>query len=141
MKKNLLVCLLVTVCFFFIKTGYAQNFPATEDSIKTMICKKWEVDHALMMGMQIGKEQGAPDMVFEFRPDKTYTATSSTDKDKHMGKWEVDMKNKNIRLYARDKHGITIISVSPDELIMKFVPQDKNDKESENTQLVLKIKS
>jgi len=137
MKKNLLTLFI----FISILTNISfAQIPSTEDSVKSLLCKKWEIDYALMTGMKITKGMGAPDIFFEFKPDHTFLETSSVEKKNETGSWSVDLTKKLVSLQHEGKSKIIISSITPVELQMRLLPQNESEKDLEQMQLVLKLR-
>jgi hypothetical protein len=118
----------------------SQSFPANLDSIKTILCKKWEVDHALMGDMKIQRGMGAPTIIYEFRTDNNYSSISysANRRDTIRGKWMNDLKNKNIKLLRNGIPMMVITMNNASELMATMIPSAKDDKDIGQIQLVLK---
>lgn len=70
----------------------AQSISLLSDSIATLLCKKWEVDYAMMGWMKIGRIPGATDINYEFNKDKTFTITSDDAKRNQLARGAYDPK-------------------------------------------------
>ena len=111
------------------------------DSIATLLCKKWEVDYAMMGGMKIGKIPGATEINQEFNKDKTFIMTSNDLKEKTTGTWAYDAKNKLIKLSINGKSNTSIISLKDGELIMLADTKEATPDDPMEIKLVYKIKA
>ena len=92
MKKIFFACILTLLLSGTQSFGQTINLSA--DSITTLLCKKWEVDYAIMGNMKIGRMPGATEINFEFNKDKTFLMTSTDPTDKTKGTWAYDTKKK-----------------------------------------------
>ena len=127
MQKIIFSCLVALIASG--STLIAQNITISQDSIQTLLCKKWEADYSLMGGMKIGRAPNAPEMNYEFNKDKTFLLTSNNPKDKTKGTWSYDPKKKLIKLTITGGAPANIISLKEDEFIMvvdtkKATPDD-----------------
>jgi hypothetical protein len=138
MKRLLCICVVL-----FLLSGtrlLAQDINLKSDSVVSLLCKKWEIDYAMMGGMKIGRMPNATEMNFEFFSDKTFLITGSSPKDKTKGIWSYVPAKKIIELTINGKHKTNIISLKKDELILlantkKDTPDDPMD-----IKLVYKLK-
>jgi len=92
MKK--FICITIISFFLLSMNSFSQTINLSADSIATLLCKKWEVDYAMMGNMKIGKIPGATEINYEFNMDKTFLMTSKDPKDKTKGTWAYDTKRK-----------------------------------------------
>ena len=127
MKKIIALCIIALT----ISGGslFAQDITIPADSIPSLLCKKWEVDYAIMGGMKIGRMPGAAEINYEFRKDKTFILSGSDPKDSKKGTWSYDPKKKQIKLILDGKPSSIISSLKEGELIMlidtsKATPDD-----------------
>jgi hypothetical protein len=139
MKKSILF----TTISFLLATAisFGQNINLPADSVATLLCKKWEVDFAIMGGMKIGMIPGAPEVNYEFKKDKTYFMTSKDSKDKVKGTWNYDTRKKIIKLTSDGKNSINIISLKDGELIMLVNTQDVTPDDPTELKMVYKVKT
>ncbi len=136
--KRLFIITIVALIFSGAKS-FSQTISLPADSISTLLCKKWEVDYAMMGGMKIGKLPGAPEMNYEFSKDKTFMMTSNDPKDKKKGTWFYDSKKKLIKLTVDGKVTTTIISLKDEELIMLVDTKEVTPDDPSAIQLVYKV--
>jgi hypothetical protein len=116
MKKLISICIIaLTVSSTSL---FAQNITIPLDSIQTLLCKKWEVDYAVMGGMKIGRMPGASEINYEFNKDKTFIMTSNDPKEKKKGTWSYDQKKKLIKLTVDGRSNTSIISLKEGEFVM-----------------------
>ena len=129
MKKCAGIFLLFLVSFFIINKSIAQGFPSTQDSIRILLCKKWQVDYILITGVKIAKGNNTPEIYFQFENDNSFVETSSDHKNKTTGKWVIDAEHKIIRLMQHEKNTMNILSLTPVELQLKVdaQPNDASD--------------
>lgn len=133
----------VIVCTPFLLLtlrSQGQNIILSNDSITKLLCKKWEVDYAMMGNEKIGRGPGAPEINYEFKKDKTYLATSNDPKDNIKGTWSYDPKKKLIKLIQNGKSNMSIISLKEEELIMLADFGDVTPDDPMAIKLVYKIK-
>jgi hypothetical protein len=118
----------------------AQRVNVQGDSLKTWLCKKWEVNYALMGAVRIDRAAGTPNLIYEFRPDNTYVMIQGGPKDTVNGKWSFDQKKKLIRLLAKGQAPSRIISLLPGELILVVDKKKPVPANEEEIKMVLNIK-
>jgi hypothetical protein len=116
MKKFISICIVALTVSS--TSSFAQNITIPLDSIQTLLCKKWEVDYALMGGMKIGRMPGASEINYEFNKDKTFIMTSNDPKEKKKGTWSCDPKKKLIKLTVDGRSNTSIISLKEGEFVM-----------------------
>lgn len=117
----------------------AQDIKLPSDSISILLCKKWEVNYAIMDGMKIGRMPGAPEINYEFKKDKTFILSGNNDKEKKKGNWSYDPQKKLVKLIVEGRNISNVVSLKEQELVMVADPKTKGDPEP--IQLVYKIKS
>jgi len=139
MKKIFLIGI-ITLLFSNTKS-LSQTIDLSADSITTVLCKKWEVDYAIMGGMKIGRLPGATEINYEFNKDKTFLMTSNDPKDKTKGTWAYDTKKKIIKLTINGKSNTSIISLKEEELIMLADTKEATPEDPMEIKLVYKIKT
>jgi hypothetical protein len=132
---------LISIVFLLqgIKSN-GQSINLSMDSITTLLCKKWEVDYAIMGNEKIGRGPGAPEINYEFKKDKTYLATTNDPKDNIKGTWSYDAKKKIIKLIEKGKTNMSIISLKQGELVMLADLSDVTPDDPMAIKLVYKIK-
>ncbi len=139
MKK--FICI-TNISFFLLSTNsFSQTINLSADSIATLLCKKWEVDYAMMGNMKIGKIPGATEINYEFNMDKTFLMTSKDPKDKTKGTWAYDTKKKIIKLTVNGKSNTSIISLKEGELIILADTKEATPDDPMEIKLVYKIKT
>jgi hypothetical protein len=97
---------------------FAQNISIPFDSIQTLLCKKWEVDYAVMGGMKVGRMPGAEEINYEFNKDRTFIISGKDPKEKKKGTWSYDPKKKLIKLTVDGRNSTSIISLTENEFVM-----------------------
>ena len=139
MKK--FICI-IFISFLLLSTNsFSQTINLSTDSITTLLCKKWEVDYAMMGNMKIGRIPGATEINYEFNKDKTFLLTSKDPKDKTKGTWAYDTKKKIIKLTVNGKSNTTIISLKEGELIILADTKEATPDDPMEIKLVYKIKT
>jgi hypothetical protein len=116
--------------------GQKVDVPA--DSLKKMLCKKWEVSYVLADGVKIVKSSGASSRIFDFKPDNSFVFIQEEGADSFYGKWIYDPKKKWVQLLIDGKTNGLIISVLPEEMIM--VDEKKKNTPSINMEMVYRVK-
>jgi hypothetical protein len=116
MKKIIATCIIALIVSS--TSLFAQNITIPLDSIQGLLCKKWEVDYAVMGGMKIGRMPGASEISYEFNKDKTFIMTSNDRKEKKKGTWSYDAKEKLIKLTVDGRSNTSIISLKEGEFVM-----------------------
>jgi hypothetical protein len=119
---------------------YAQQGTVKTDSLKEWLCKTWQIDYVLAEGMKITAKAGAPDIVFEFNPDNTYTLNPRQEKNSVHGKWKYDPEKKLILLFRNGKWTSRIISLIPEELVMLQEMKNATPDDPEDMKTVFKPK-
>jgi hypothetical protein len=112
---------------FLTISTFSQNINLSIDSVNTLLCKKWQVDYALMGNMKIEQPPGATEINYEFLKNGTVIMTTSaaTDKDKTRGSWIYDVKNKRVKIVTYNKNTGVITGLNNSMLIMQM-NTDKN---------------
>ena len=139
MKK--FICITIISFFLLSTNSFSQTINLSADSIATLLCKKWEVDYAMMGNMKIGKIPGATEINYEFNMDKTFLMTSKDPKDKTKGTWAYDTKKKIIKLTVNGKSNTSIISLKEGELIILADTKEATPDDPMEIKLVYKIKT
>lgn len=121
--------------------SFSQTIDLPTDSITTLLCKRWEVDYAMMGNMKIGRIPGATEINYDFNKDKTFLMTSNDPKDKTKGTWAYDPKKKIIKLTINGKSNTTIISLKEGEFIMLADTKESTPDDPMEIKLVYKIKA
>lgn len=139
MKK--ITCLGVVIFIFASTYSFGQTIDLPPDSVAALLCKRWEVDYALMGDMKIGRIPGAAELNYEFNKDKTFVLTSNDPKNKKKGTWAYDTKKKLIKLTVNGNSNTSIISLKDDELIMLADTKKATPDDPTALKLVYKIKA
>jgi len=139
MKKFILIAL-ITVALSNT-TAFSQNINLSPDSITTLLCKKWEVDYAMLGDMKIGRIPGAEELNYEFNKDKTFLLTSNDPNDKSKGTWAYDPKKKVIKLTVNGKSNTSIVSLKQGELVMHVDAGHTASQGPSDVTVVYKIKA
>ena len=124
--------------FLLLGHASAQTVDVPADSLKKMLCKKWEVSYVLADGVKIVKSPGVPGRIFDFKPDNSFVFIQEEGADSFYGKWIYDPKKKWVQLLIDGKTNGLIISVLPEEMIM--VDEKKKNAPSINMEMVYKVK-
>ena len=138
MKK--FICLVFITMFLSNSKSIGQKIELSIDRITTLLCKKWEVDYVILGDMKLGRAQGATEINYEFKKDKTYLATSKDPKENIKGTWSFDSKKKIIKLIQNGKSRMSIISLKEEELIMLADTSEATPNDPMEIKLVYKIK-
>jgi hypothetical protein len=138
MKKISL--LFVVVLLLSNSPSFCQTINLSLDSVKTLLCKKWEMSYALMGEMKIEKRPGAIESSFEFNKDGTFVLMSSKDTKGTNGTWSYDKNMKLIKLLIGGKNNSTIISLKEDEMILLADTKKATPDDPMEIKVVYKIK-
>ena len=109
-------CIFVIVLICSTNTLFSQTINLPVDSVTNLLCKKWQMDYAMMGGMKIGKMPGATESNYEFKKDKTFILTSNNNSPAGKGTWSYDQSKKLIKLTINGKSNVSIISLKADQL-------------------------
>jgi hypothetical protein len=139
MKK--IICISVISLLFLSTNSFSQKIDLSTDSIATLLCKKWEVNYAMMGDMKIGKVPGATEINYEFNKDRTFLMTSNDPKDKTKGTWAYDTKKKLIKLTVSGKSNSSIISLKEGEFILLADTKEATPDDPMEIKLVYKLKT
>ena len=139
MKK--LICIIIISLLLLNKNSFSQTIDLSTDSIATLLCKKWEVDYAMMGSMKIGRIPCATEINYEFNKDKSFLMTSNDPKDKTKGTWAYDTKKKIIKLTVNGKSNTSVISLKEGELIILADTKEATPDDQMEIKLVYKIKT
>lgn len=139
MKKIICFCIIALITSNLPIFGQSINI--SEDSITTLLCKKWEVDYVIMGEMKIGRMPGATEINYEFNKNKTFLMTSDDPKDKTKGTWSYDSKKKLIKLTANGKSNTSIISLKENEFIMLTDTKEATPDDPMELKIVYKIRT
>jgi hypothetical protein len=120
---------------------FSQSIDLPADSVTTLLCKKWEVNYALIGNMKISSIPGATEIIYEFNKDKTFLMTSNDAKDKTKGDWSYDEERKIIKLNINGKNSTSIISLKEGEFVMLADTKEATPDDPMAIKLVYKIKT
>jgi hypothetical protein len=139
MKKIIFISI---ISFLLLSTNsFSQKIDLPTDSIATLLCKKWEVNYAMMGNMKIGKIPGATEINYEFNKDNTFLMTSNDHKDKTKGTWVYEIKKKIIKLTVNGKSNTSIVTLKEGELIILANTKEATPDDPMEIKLVYKIKT
>lgn len=139
MKKILFIGLLTLL--FSTTNAFSQTIDLPADSVATLLCKKWEVDYAMMGNMKIGRIPGSTEINYQFNSDKTFLMTSSDPKDNAKGTWAYDAKKKIIKLIVNGKSNASIIALKAGEFILLADTKEAMPDSPMEIKVVYKIKT
>ncbi len=139
MKKT--ICIVVITFLLSHTKSFAQTINLSADSISTFLCKKWEVNYAIMGGMKITQIPGSPEISYEFNRDNTFLMTSNDPKEKDKGTWVYDTKKKTIKLSINGNNNTIIVSLKEGELIMLVDTKEATPDDPMELKIVYKIKT
>lgn len=101
-------------------TAHSQDVTLSEPELSNVLCKRWEIEYAVMNGMKFGQMPGAADFDINFKSDASYNLISEDGKN-DSGIWTYDKKNKYVELSIKDKITSRIKSISNNKLILTLV--------------------
>ena len=123
MKKiHLLALLLIAAASFNEVHAQTINMPA--DSVKALLCRKWDFDYVIEEGQKLGAMPGAPTMNYAFKKDGTILATVNGSKNTFQGTWIYDAAKRSIRLTVNKQSRITISSLTKEKLVLLIDMKD-----------------
>lgn len=128
MKKIYLLAVLL-ISAASMNELYAQSINMPADSVKALLCRKWDFNYVIEEGQKMGAAPGAPTMNYEFKTDGTILITVGGGNNTMHGTWTYDVGKKTIHVTANKLKTITIKSLTKDELVMlidmkDFTPSD-----------------
>lgn len=138
--KKFIVAGIITL-FLSGTKSFSQTINLPADSMTTLLCKKWEVDYALMGDMKIRRIPGATEINYEFNKDKTFVITSNDPNDKTKGTWAYDTKKKIIKLTINGRSNVSIISLKEGEFMMLADTKEATPDDPMEIKVVYKIKA
>ncbi|MGB8191578.1 MAG: hypothetical protein WCF67_06650 [Chitinophagaceae bacterium] len=113
----------IALMFIAVSTLQAQNVDLSPEKVQEFLCKKWEVEYAMMGDVKVDRTAGATEMYCEFRKDKTFTMSGDVGgNDKFNGTWNFDAKKKRIDLNVKGDI-VHIISLQEKQFIMFLDPE------------------
>lgn len=115
---KLLLFFLVGVLYLPL-SSFGQNIDMPVDNVTTLLCKKWEIDYAKMGRMSLGRNPAAPETIYEFKRDNSFTLTTVSTGRTSFGTWLYDPVGKLIILKgAEGTSNSSIISISDENFIL-----------------------
>lgn len=122
MKKNLI---LIGLIIGMNLTSSAQEVTLTNSELKSILCKQWGIEYAMINGVKTGQMPGASDFDFKFKKDGEFDLIRENGKNES-GIWTYDTENKYVDLSIKGKITSRIKSIDKTKLIMTLVP-GRND--------------
>ncbi|MDX1830514.1 MAG: hypothetical protein R3342_13320 [Lutibacter sp.] len=122
MKKNLI---LIGLIIGMNLTSSAQEVTLTKSELKSILCKQWGIEYAMINGVKTGQMPGASDFDFKFKKDGKFDLIRENGKNES-GIWTYDTENKYVDLSIKGKITSRIKSIDKTKLIMTLVP-GRND--------------
>jgi len=102
---------------------FGQKVKMSTATLKTVLCKQWEIDYSMMGGMRIGELPGAPDFDFNFKLDGNYELIREDGTNEH-GNWFFNYKKQFVELAIEGKVTSIIKSIKKDKLVLVFVVRE-----------------
>jgi hypothetical protein len=136
--KKLFIFVMVLLSTASVNQLFGQTITMPLDSVKGLLCKKWDFDYALIGEEKMGAAPGAPVMNFEFRKDGTALVTSVGLEKGLEATWAYDAGKKLIRIAVNKQNRMTITNLKQNELILK---PDLPNASPDDPMLVYKIRS
>jgi len=115
---KILFCVFIIAIICSGSASFSQSINISGDSVTKLLCKKWQMDYAMVGGMKIGKMPGATESNYEFNKDKTFILTGNNNSTKTKGTWDYDLSKKLIKLKINGNNNLSIISLQSNELEM-----------------------
>ena len=144
LKSNIMnKTMLIFLFSFLILSGrsFSQSIDYSLDSVNTLLCKKWEVNYAMVGGSKIYRDAGSTGSTYTFSKDKTFVVSGNKNGDEAKGTWIYNPKQKLIKLVTSGRPNSKIISLRDGELVM--IADTKNATPDDNSEMKLyyKVKS
>ena len=121
MKKNVWIFGVVIVAFGNSLIG--QKISQSESELKSLLCKQWEIEFAMIGDMKIDQLPGATDFDFKFRPDGTYD-TLKDNGDTTTGSWKFYSDEKYVELEINGTKTSRIEFLTGNKLVLIMTPED-----------------
>ena len=137
MKKTISFLFLCFICYS--SALHAQKIDMPMSHLEDLLCKKWVSSYALMGDMRIDPKPGTPQIIYDFKNDKTFLFTDQPGKTKS-GTWNYDSVGKMIRLTLNGNKNTIIISLKEDELVMLVDTKKATPDDPTPIKMVFKIK-
>lgn len=122
----------------FAATASAQE--VKPDSLTAFLCKKWEINYAIMGGMKIERLPTAAQVNYEFLTDKTFTITGNDGTQKVKGSWTYLPDKKMIKLVSNGKNNTNIVSLKSGEFVLIANTRSATPDDPMPMKMVFKVK-
>src|SRR6056297_3200527 len=123
MKKNGWIFSVVIIAFGHSLIG--QKINQSESELKSLLCKQWAIEFAMIGDMKIGQLPGATDFDFKFRPDGTYDVIKDNG-DTTTGNWKFYSEEKYVELEMNGTKTSKIESLTGNKLVPVMPPEDSS---------------
>ena len=127
--------------FILLNNSKAQSIDYSLDSVNSLLCKKWEVNYAMVGGSKIYREPNAVVIVYSFNKDKTFVVNSDKPGEETKGTWIYNPKQKLIKLVAKGRGDSKIISLKEHELVMVNDTKNATPDDPSQMKMYYKIKA
>ena len=118
MNKRLI---LTFACFFtFNFLIIAQEITFAKSKLKPILCKRWQIEYAMMGKMKIEQKIGAADFDLKFNTNGSYDLIHDDGKTQQ-GKWVYYTDKKYIELSINNKVKFHVKSIDKTKLILTLV--------------------
>jgi hypothetical protein len=115
MKK--IVKATIIISLFHCSKAVSQTINLPLDSVKILLCKKWQMDYFLLGSSRAEILPGTPESNYEFEKDGTFIETKSDNSRGDRGTWSYDSGKKLILLIGSRNDSSKITSLKEGELI------------------------
>lgn len=128
MRKQIRFIKIFFLCTFALFTGktFCQNIDVPEDSIKTILCKQWEVDYAMIGNTKTSRLPGATEINFAFFPDGSFVMTSDNPTETTKGTWRYIRKTKSVTITTTRRRLGEIVILNQREFTMEMETNESN---------------
>ena len=138
MRKIICISIIALICSNHI---FGQTINLSVDDLTKLLCKKWQIDYAMMGDMKIGKRPGATEANYEFSKDNSVIITNNINDKITKGTWHYDQSKKMVKLTVNGKTNLTVISLKEDELIILADTKDATPDDPMQIKMVYKIRT
>src|SRR5215831_6420720 len=107
----------IVISFFHCSKAFSQTIILPLDSVKILLCKKWQLDYFLVGSSKAKILPGTTEANYEFKKDGTFIETKSDDSREGRGTWSYDPGKKLILMIGNGNDSSRIISLKEGELI------------------------
>jgi Lipocalin-like domain len=115
-----------------------QNINMPPDDVTKILCKKWQIDYALMNGMKVYIANGATQVNYKFDADGLFYLTNNDPNKKSKGSWSYETNKKSIKLTINGTSNTNIISLNENELVMMADTKQATPDDPSNIKMVFK---